>query len=323
MLIGAVAVGAVLAAQTLVAPQAPRSPSAATTDSSRPRTQQLLAEEELPRPLPGAMAVGDSGFASVGTSRSSSRAAPSVAYSLLQMNLCLSGMAACFEDTQYPGILREATDVITAHKPSAVSFNEACRGDIGHIAEQTRYHVRFAPVLVRGHRLPCVDPAGRGVFGNAVITREAIDSSDARPFAAQVNGEEQRGWICVATVQEVHVCTAHLSTRDSVAPRAANANQCAELAAVAASRDADGAVIVAGDINQQDGCAPARAWTLTDARASQLPGIQHSYGSAEEFRLPQVQILPATYSDHDFMLTSATLAASPRFSRSGLRSDSG
>jgi hypothetical protein len=123
-------------------------------------------------------------------------------------------------------------------------------------------------------------------------------------------------------VRDVNVCTAHLSTRGSAAARAANASQCAELAALVASRDAHGAVLVAGDINRQRGCAPAGAWTMTDWQAPELPGIQHSYGSAEEFRVPHVQILPATYTDHEFLLTTTMLVTSvgsPPPVRTGIR----
>jgi hypothetical protein len=259
-------------------------------------------------------ATSASGIASRLTTGASTPAVDSsrrTRYSLLQMNLCLSGMAECFEDTRYPKVVEEAIEVIVARKPSAVSFNEACSGDISRIAAKTRYHVRFAPVLVRGQRLPCVTPAGRGVFGNAVITRESIRSSTDRAFAAQVGGQERRRWICVKTVAQVSVCTAHLSTRGPRAGRAAHQNQCAQFAGVLASRDRHGAVIAAGDINHHEGCAPAGVRARTDARGSQLPGRQHSYVSAEEFRPPRVQIVPAAYSDHDFMLTSTSLLAPP------------
>ncbi|MGH3318440.1 MAG: hypothetical protein ACRDO0_20020, partial [Nocardioidaceae bacterium] len=132
--------------------------------------------------------------------------------SLLQMNLCLSGVAGCFGDTRYPRVVEEAVGVIAARGPDVVTFNEACSGDVARIAHETGYHLRFAAVLVRGRPLHCVDPGGRGVFGNAVITRRTIHGSVGRPFAAQAGGEERR-WICVETARRVDVCTAHLSTR--------------------------------------------------------------------------------------------------------------
>jgi hypothetical protein len=38
-----------------------------------------------------------------------SETAPSAPYTLLQMNLCLSGFAGCFPGTQYPNIVDEAS----------------------------------------------------------------------------------------------------------------------------------------------------------------------------------------------------------------------
>jgi len=234
-----------------------------------------------------------------------------VPYSLLQMNLCLSGFAGCFDDTQYPKIVEEAIDVIRARKPKAVTFNEACSGDAARIARRTGYRMRFATVLISGAPLECIDPGGRGVFGNAVMTKEAITDSTDRAFTAQAGSEERR-WICVGTARGVEVCTTHLSTRGSDAARAANDGQCVELAAILAGSADGGPTIAAGDINRQDSCAAAGMWTLTDAEAVQLPGIQHSYGSAEDFLAPQVEIVPATFTDHDFMLITTRLVPPTR-----------
>lgn len=221
---------------------------------------------------------------------------------LLQMNLCLSGMAGCFENTQYPRVVEEATGVIAARRPFAVTFNEACRGDIARIAKETGYHLRFATVTHDGQPLRCVNPAGRGAFGNAVITQAAVAGSTDGTFIAQA-GSEDRGWICVTTIRKVSVCTTHLSTRDSRAAADANDAQCKELTAVLAAREEHAAVLAAGDINRRHDCAPDSMWARTDLEASKLPGLQHSYGSAQSFPAPQAKILPATYTDHDFLLT--------------------
>jgi len=253
--------------------------------------------------------VGVATVVATGTAVTASAAnpptAPSSPYLLLQMNLCLSGLAGCFEDTQYPNIVDEAIDVITAREPNAVTFNEACSGDVAHIAEQTGYHMRFATVLIRGEPLECVNPGGRGVFGNAVMTKEAIKRSADRAFTAQA-GTEERRWICVETARRVRICTTHLSTRGSDAARAANDGQCAEFAEILAEGEPK-PTIAAGDVNRDDGCSPAGMWTLTDAEAVQLPGIQHSYGNAADFLVPRVEIVPAIFTDHDFMLITTRL----------------
>jgi hypothetical protein len=59
---------------------------------------------------------------------------------------------------------------------------------------------------------------------------------------------------------------------------------------------------------------PARPFTmaLTDAAATQLPGIQHSYGGVDGFLAPQAEIVPATFTDHDFLLIETRLVPPAR-----------
>lgn len=225
-------------------------------------------------------------------------------YSVLQMNLCLSGLAGCFGDTRYPAVVDEAAALVASREPDAVTLNEACSGDAADLARRTGYHLRFATVVYRGAPLPCRNPGGRGVFGNAVLVREAVRTSEDRAFAAQ-EGVEERRWLCVGTARGLTVCTTHLSTRGSAAARAANDAQCAEYAAVLAGRAADGPVVGTGDVNRQDGCGPEGTWTVTDAAAAQLPGIQHVYGTERDLLEPVGEVVPATYSDHDHLLVRA------------------
>jgi hypothetical protein len=55
-----------------------------------------------------------------------------------------------------------------------------------------------------------------------------------------------------------------------------------------------------------------RAMALTDAAATQLPGIQHSYGGVDGFLAPQAEIVPATFTDHDFLLIETRLVPPAR-----------
>ena len=61
------------------------------------------------------------------------RGGPST-FSLLQMNLCLSGLAGCYGGTQYPAVVDEAIAKIRATEADAVTLNEACSGDVERIA---------------------------------------------------------------------------------------------------------------------------------------------------------------------------------------------
>jgi hypothetical protein len=64
-------------------------------------------------------------------------------------------------------------------RPDAVIFNEACSGDVALIARRTGYHVRFPRVIYHGTPLLCVRPGGRGLFGDAVLTKAAIERTKA------------------------------------------------------------------------------------------------------------------------------------------------
>jgi endonuclease/exonuclease/phosphatase family metal-dependent hydrolase len=228
-------------------------------------------------------------------------------YSLLQMNLCLSGLAGCYGKVAYPAGVDDAVARIRATRPDAVTFNEACAGDVARVARQTGYHLRFSRVVYLGRRLHCIHPGDRGLFGDAVLTRAPIRRAEEHDFTSQA-GIERRRWLCVGT-RVTDVCTAHLNGR-TPAEVAGNDGQCAELAALLARRAAEHSVIFGGDVNRRSPCAPAGLWIRTDAAAGQAPGLQQVYGS-RAFRSPSARVLPTAHTDHDALLVRARLAGRP------------
>ncbi|HJS96585.1 MAG TPA: endonuclease/exonuclease/phosphatase family protein [Solirubrobacteraceae bacterium] len=222
----------------------------------------------------------------------------------MQMNLCLSGLAGCYRKVQYPAVLDEAVARVRDAHPDAVTFNEACRGDVALIARRTGYHLRFSAVVYFGKLLPCIKPGGRGLFGDAVLVRDAIKSSQNQAFKAQA-GPEQRRWLCVST--RVDVCTSHLASPD-IEEVAANAPQCAELRALLARRAAVRTVIFGGDVNRRPSCAPRGFWTRTDESGHQDPGSQQVYGT-DALGSPSARVVPAVHTDHDVLLVTAHLTA--------------
>jgi endonuclease/exonuclease/phosphatase family metal-dependent hydrolase len=227
-------------------------------------------------------------------------------YTLMQMNQCLSGRAGCYGKVDYPAGVNEAVARIREAHPDALTLNETCSHDDALIARRTAYHLRFSKVIYHRRPLPCVDPDGRGLFGDAVLTKAGIESSDSEPFAAQA-GPERRQWLCVGTRAAVEVCTAHLASpeRDEVA---ANKPQCAELRALLARRAVAHTIIFGGDVNRRPSCAPRAFWTRTDASAGQNPGSQHAYGNGA-LRSPSASVVTAAHTDHDVLLLRAHLAA--------------
>jgi endonuclease/exonuclease/phosphatase family metal-dependent hydrolase len=242
-----------------------------------------------------------------GCGRSSGTVPPSSSsYTLMQMNLCLSGLAGCYGKAAYPAVVEEAVARIREADPDAVTFNEACHSDVARIARRTRYHLRFSRVIYGGERLRCVRPRGRGLFGDAVLTAAAIERADEGHFEAQA-GPERRGWLCVTTRAEIDVCTAHLNTRSTIEV-AGNDAQCVELAALLRHRASARTVAFGGDVNRRRSCAPDGMWARTDAAAGQASGLQHAYGS-EALRSPSAQVVTAAHSDHDVLLVRARLTA--------------
>ena len=119
-------------------------------------------------------------LAAVGCALALTGCSRSSTYTLMQMNLCLSGLAGCYDKASYPAVVDEAVARIREARPDAVTINEACRSDVAEIARRTGYHVRFSRVIYLGKPLQCVQPGGRGLFGDAVLTRAAVANTDTR-----------------------------------------------------------------------------------------------------------------------------------------------
>jgi endonuclease/exonuclease/phosphatase family metal-dependent hydrolase len=223
-------------------------------------------------------------------------------FTLMQMNLCLSGLAGCYRKVGYPAVVEEAVARMREADPDAVTLNEVCRGDVVRIARRTGYAMRFSKVIYGGERLRCVRPGGRGLFGIAVLTQGRVEDTDSRDFEAQA-GPERRRWLCVATRAGVDVCAAHLNTRSPVEIEGNDA-QCVELAGLLARRAAARTVAFGGDVNRRESCAPPGLWARTDESAEQAPGLQHVYGS-DTLRSPTAEVVPAEHTDHDVLLVRA------------------
>jgi endonuclease/exonuclease/phosphatase family metal-dependent hydrolase len=219
-------------------------------------------------------------------------------YELMQMNLCLSGLAGCYDHA----VVGEAVARIRGEHPDAVTFSEACSGDVAEIARLTGYRRRFSKVVYGGKLFRCVKPGGRGVFGDALLTRAPIESSENQAFKAQ-QGIERRRWLCVSTRAGVEVCTAHLNTREPEEVLG-NIAQCAELRAILARRAAGRTLIFGGDVNRVESCAPAGFWVRTDRSAHQDPELQQVYGRGA-LHSPSAEVIPTVHTDHSVLVVTA------------------
>ena len=233
-----------------------------------------------------------------------SMARESSAYTLMQMNLCLSGFARCYGKGAYPAGVEEAVARIRAAHPDAVTLNETCQGDVAQIARRTGYHLRFSTVTVSGKPLACVRPGGRGRFGDAVLTKAAVESSDSHDFKAQA-GVEWRRWLCVTTRAGVDVCTAHLATRSTAGGRTTRSAPSSPRSSIVErppGRSSSAATSTDAAPAPRSAPGPGPTVPPTRPRASSPPT-----GSARSAR-PRREVLPARHTDHDFLMVRARLA---------------
>lgn len=190
----------------------------------------------------------------------SGSALPPRTLTVLQLNLCHSGIASCFTNRS----VGRAADLIRAYAPDVVALNEICSGDVNELA-------RTFPrgTVATGFQSAPDRRTGKGTlcrngqqFGIGLIVRTAGSTPgasivDGGIYAAQdLTDPEIRAWLCVSAGRTA--CTGHLASTS--APIAQQ--QCRELAEVARKRQA----IVAGDLNLREEqvrpCVPRHfVWT--------------------------------------------------------------
>jgi hypothetical protein len=135
--------------------------------------------------------------------------------SALQFNLCNSGIAPCFTGRS----VATAAVVIRHERPTIVTLNEICRGDLSALkrampaARGAYVAAAFEPARDRDtHRpFPCVNGEQYGI---GVLA--SVPSSVAAPhvysgvYPIQDPGDpEERVWVCIDAVGAYVACTTH------------------------------------------------------------------------------------------------------------------
>jgi hypothetical protein len=204
------------------------------------------------------------------------RAAP---VRLLQLNLCDSGIAACYTGRS----TAEAATVIRAEIPDLVTLNEICQGDLPTLQRALAEAIPDARVEsafqgARDRRTGDVYRCRNGQpYGIGLISRwPSIPGSAAGAgiYPSQdTDDPEERAWLClgVAASPAITVCTTHLAyTKLDVA-----AAQCRYLfgTVIAGMRQPDPPVpvVLGGDLNLGSGgeasltsCLPAASAVADD-----------------------------------------------------------
>jgi endonuclease/exonuclease/phosphatase family metal-dependent hydrolase len=273
--------------------------------------RQKSPSTALPAPADAAQAFASSTAASrTGKGESASAAEAAPALRALQMNLCNSGRASCYEDGR---AIPEAIALISARRADVVTLNEICQDDVEDrlwpaFAEfwsddWTFYAFQPARDYLTGDYSTCVNGAlyGVGLLGRMPRARRESFTAFGARFPIQDEQVEDRVWLCAHSKGDYSACTTHLSaTRDAVALA-----QCKHLlsavvpAIVGSPRGA--AVYVAGDLNLEadSGAAQdARNCVPQDYTRTDDGDVQHAMAS-QRARFTQTATLPMTYTDHD------------------------
>ncbi|WP_053720331.1 endonuclease/exonuclease/phosphatase family protein [Saccharothrix sp. NRRL B-16348] len=176
-------------------------------------------------------------------------ATAATAFKVLQLNLCNSGVAGCYQGGLAVG---EAVTMIQRRVPDVVSVNEVCLSDLPRltaaVGATAEYRFAFARRKSTDSNIECTD--GRGAYGSGIIVKEGIRTSGNGTYTAQDSGNEVRAWACaLSDVRGFTACTTHLSTTGTTALA-----QCRELVpATVLSYDPTGSAttrhVVVGDLN--------------------------------------------------------------------------
>ena len=201
-------------------------------------------------PAPGGNGAG----VAPGPSTTPAGRVPAPPLRVLQLNLCNSGIAACYAGGRSIG---EAAETIRTESPDLVTLNEVCEDDVPVLARALAggggvSAFQAARDRDTGDAYRCRNGQR---FGNGIVSRwPSVPGTAASGGIYPIQDPrdpEERAWVCleVAATEAVAVCTTHLAYTD----REVTVGQCRYLfgTVVAGIRARDGAapLVMGGDLN--------------------------------------------------------------------------
>jgi hypothetical protein len=218
-------------------------------------------------------------------------------FTVLQMNLCNSGKAKCYEDGKS---IPEGIDRIRKVNPNVTTLNEVCREDVTAIARETgRRGVFQAAKDSNGGLYKCSNGQdyGVGIIGG---TPDGPEPTTQGGWYPQQDSEssEQRAYLC-ATFTDYTACTTHLALNG-----VAHA-QCTGSAWPLQGRK-DEPIVLGGDLNLKyegspnvQDCVPAgffrKGYTTHLGFAR---GVQHVMAADSAFSFSRQETLSMDHTDH-------------------------
>jgi hypothetical protein len=261
----------------------------------------------------GSALAATGGFAGPKRARSARPALPAASpFRALQLNLCNSGYAGCFEDGQS---IAEGYGVITQVQPDIVTLNEICEDDVSSELfpamreawpDDFAFWV-FAPAASRdsGGPITCTDGQryGVGILGHVPAASWTGFQFEGSRLENQSPDNEMRAWACAYAADSHHACATHLENDNGDVAML----QCQEVMnpIVPQFWGAHGGAlptVVGGDLNLtfngnpdvQD-CVPPAWFRKGDG------DVQHIMAT-DDFTFDSSELIPMTFTDHDAWL---------------------
>jgi hypothetical protein len=234
---------------------------------------------------------------------------------VLQLNLCNSGIAGCYDGGRS---VPEAATAIQNSAPDVVTLNEICSNDVPQLAA-TLASVYSGSTVVwafkaaadRRTNAPYKCKNGQD-YGIGLIAHVPGTYSGHQTFsgiyASQDTGSaEERAWLCLHATGSYYACTTHLaSTSGTIA-----LNQCKDLMnnIIPSVRSSDGGyapTVVGGDLNMKyrgspnaQSCVPAGYFRKGDG------DVQHIMATTD-FVFSSSRSIGMSHTDHDGWFVALT-----------------
>lgn len=220
---------------------------------------------------------------------------------VLQLNLCNSGMSACYTGRA----IAAAQRLIVRHRPDVVTADEICESDLADLAAAMQATFRAPvgdgflalPSSRTGEDVRCTNGERFGM--GVVVLRPAAQQALVGTFSAQDKADpEVRRWLCLSDVRVV-ACTTHLSFTD----RAVALAQCRELFGPVLAGLGE-RVVVAGDLNLR--AQDAALCVQPDSGRADDASVQHAVTSADLVITSSATVDTAGTTDHPGLLVTVT-----------------
>jgi hypothetical protein len=233
---------------------------------------------------------------------------------LLQLNLCNSGFAACYDG----GLaIAEGVAAIQAQKPDIVTLNEICKDDLpaltNALASVHPGRTIVAEFKAAGDRritapYKCMNGQEYGIGLVAHIPGEyAGHEVSSGLYATQdTSSAEERAWLCVRANGTVTACTTHLATVGTIALAQCNALMGTIVPAARGATTTGVPAVVGGDFNLKfngspnvQDCVPTGFFRKGDG------DVQHIFATMD-LTFKASALITMTHTDHDGWFVEVT-----------------